>query len=65
MRLYEDVNERYEREYTAREIRMIEERQREMRWDWYRQRVDAHLPIIAIVAIAVAGVALAIILGVN
>lgn len=60
-----DSEEELVRHYTEREIRMVMDRQRELRWARYQEKFEANLPVVAIVFIAVAVVALAILVGVN
>jgi len=60
-----DSDEELASYYTAREIRMIDARRRELYWQRRTEKFRNNLPIIAIVFIAIAGVALAVLLGVN
>lgn len=60
-----DSEEEFEGYYTAREMRIVDARRRELRWQRRTEKFRNNLPIIGIVAIAIAGVALAILLGVN
>lgn len=52
-------------EYTMREIRLIEARQRARRRQWHYQRIKRGLPILGLVALGIAAVALAVLVGVN
>lgn len=58
-------DENLEREYTLREIRMIEARQRERRRERQIARFRENLPVIGLVALGIAAVALAVMVGVN
>lgn len=53
------------RRWTLREIRMIEGRQREMRFDWCMAKFRRELPIVILACLAASIIALAIIVGVN
>jgi hypothetical protein len=54
-----------EHEWTLREIRMIEARQRDLRWEWRMNHFRRSLPVLAMACLGIAAVALAVIVEVN